>query len=250
MKRALFVAAALTGAVALAFVLPASAILRRMANARDEQRLFTLRVDGSISFFGETAAEAGAALSMPADRGEVQSDASILLKVPDRCRLELNPLEGARSAAIFVNAKARQEGNPIAAVQTAISEVCSFLATRSSSEGESKSDLDRHLRTRGVDVAAETSLARFGGDIAYVIGKRADDAPQFWAYKADDPLPARLRFTDAGGVRWDVRFFDYASPVTGDWFPRQIEVVKNGELAMRFTALAADPRGKLEDKLF
>jgi len=242
--------AAGVGAVALAYVLPANAILRRLADQRDELRLFNLRVDGTATFYGDSAAEAGSALSMPTDVGDVQSDASILFKIPGRCRMELNPLDGARAAYALTAAKGRSEGKAIAAMEMAVAEVCAVLALRTEGEAEGQAMLQRHLRQRGVELGAETWLARFGGEVAYVIGKREQGASQLWVYK-DGFLPARAQFrTEATGPLWDVRFFDYTSPVTGEWFPRSLEVVRDGKLAMRFTALSSDSKSKLDDRLF
>ena len=56
--------------------------------------------------------------------------------------------------------------------------------------------------------------------------------------------------TDEQGAAWDVRFFDYASPASGEWFPRIVEVRRGGELLMRFTGLRADNKSSISDKLF
>ena len=90
-------------------------------------------------------------------------------------------------------------------------------------------------------------LARFGGHVAYVVGGAKDTDPQFWVFK-DSWLPARIRWTE-GGTRWDVRFVDYNSPA-GDWFPRAVEVSRDGERQVRFTTLSADPRASVPDRLF
>jgi len=247
-RRLLPVLAVLSGA-ALAYVLPAGAILRRLVAHREELALSTLRVDGSASFFGAAAKEAGAALGAPADRSELQMDSSILMKLPGRCRLELAPLEGSKGAAVVARGKLRQEGNPIPAVNVALSQLCPLLGVRSLAEGEGVAELERHLRAAGVEIGAETSLARFGGEVAYAIGANKPGAPQLWVYK-DSFLPARVRFTDEQGVAWDVRFLDYSSPATGEWFPRTVEVGRGQELVLRFTALKGDVRAKLDDKLF
>src|SRR5262249_40357757 len=68
-----------------------------------------------------------------------------------------------------------------------------------------------------------------------------------WVFK-DSFLPARMRWSD-GGVQWDIRFVDYNSPA-GDWFPRVVEVARNGEREARFTTLSGDPRANLPDRLF
>jgi hypothetical protein len=254
-SRWLGAVALVAASAALAFVMPADAILKHLAKDRDDLRLFTLRVDGSASFFGDTAKEAGAALSMPADRGELQTDASVMFKVPGRCRIELNPLEGSHLAMVETGRKQRSEGTAIAAAQVALTEICEFLAARSSSESELRDDLARHLKSRKISITAETSLDRFGGQVTYVIGDaKKPGSAKLSVYKPQDVddhfLPARITFADDAGVQWDVRFFDFSSPATGEWFPRSFEVVKNGELAMRFTALAADVRSKIDDKLF
>lgn len=249
LARPVIVAALAFATAALAYVLPASSILRRVAEERDDLRLFSLRVDGTASFFTDGAREAGSALAIPFDLGEVQTDAAILFKAPGRCRLELNPQDGVKAATVLSGGKPRVEGKPIAATAVAIGEVCAFHALRSSSEAEGRAALERHLKSRGVDLTAETWLARFGSQVAYVIGKREEGAPQAWIYK-DTFLPARLRYRDEAGAAWDIRFFDYTSPITGEWFPRSIEVLRDNRLVMRFTALASDARTKLDDALF
>ena len=193
------VLAVLSGA-ALAYVLPAGAILRRLVAHREELALSTLRVDGSASFFGTAAKEAGAALGAPADRSELQMDSAVLMKLPGRCRLELAPLEGSKGAAVVARGRPRQEGNPIPAVNVALSQICPLLGVRSLAEGEGLAELERHLRAVGVEIGAGTSLARFGGEVAYVIGANTPGAPQLWVYK-DNFLPARVRFADERGRR-------------------------------------------------
>jgi len=248
-KPAALAVACLTSTAALAFVMPSFSILRHMTNARDDLALYAVRVDGLASFHGSAVKEAGAALGIPSDRPEILTDASFAMKLPGRCRLELNPLEGNRAASVESNGKRRAEGQPLAVVQSALTAVCSLLAVRSSSEGEARASVERFLEQQKVDRASKTWLARFGGDVAYVIGSRDDTKPQLWVFK-DSFLPARLRWSDEQGVAWDVRFYDYTSPATGEWFPRLLEVHRAGELVLRFTSLKADTKSPLPDKLF
>jgi len=249
MKRAAIAAACLTSSAALAFVMPSFSILRHMTNARDDLSLYAVRVDGLASFHGSAVKEAGAALGIPSDRPELLTDATFSMKLPGRCRFELNPLEGNRAAAVESNGKRRTEGQAPAVVQSALTAVCSLLAVRSSAEGEARASVERFLEQQKVDRGSKTWLARFGGDVAYVIGSRDDTKPQLWVFK-DTFLPARLRWTDAQGTAWDVRFYDYTSPATGEWFPRLLEVHRAGELVLRFTSLKADTKSPLPDKLF
>jgi hypothetical protein len=45
---------------------------------------------------------------------------------------------------------------------------------------------------------------------------------------------------------WDVRFLDYASQATGDWWPRIVEVYQGAEPQLRLTVLSADARPELD----
>lgn len=236
----------LCAAVAAAYVLPGGAILRRMVNARDELRLTTLRVDGTVSFYGGGVKEAASALNLSADKGETQADASFYLRVPGRCRVEASTPEGGKLSAVENNGRKKAEGPALEPLNVALHAVCMLLAARGSSEQETRAELDRQLRGLGVDVRA-TGLGRIGDAVAYVLGRTGQ--PQFWVFK-DVFQPARLRFSDAQKVAWDVRFLDYSAPSAGELFPRVIEVSRNGERLLRFTVLKADTRVGLADRLF
>lgn len=245
--RILSLVALLCSATAFAYVLPAYSILRRLVERRDDMRLSGLQVTGTATFPADAKTGAAGALGVPPER-DVQADATFSLKIPGRCRVDLKVPEGNVAATTFAYGKKRVEGKEIAAVTAALAQACPVLALRSASEGEARESLERQLRALGVDLKP-TSLGRFGGKIAYVIGKPAAGEPQFWVYK-DTFLPARVLFKDAEGAQWDVRMVDFGSAVTGDWFPRVLEVRKNDEVAMRFTALGANAAVKLDDKLF
>jgi len=247
--RALAAAALLISPAALAFVMPSFSILRHMTSGRDDLALYAVRIDGLASFHGSAVKEAGAALGIPSDRPEILTDATFAMKLPGRCRLDFTPLEGNRAAAVDSNGKRRTEGAAVAVGQSALTAVCALLAVRSSSDGEARAAVERFLEQLKVDRAAKTWLARFGGDVAYVIGAREENKPQLWVFK-DNFLPARLRWSDEQGTAWDVRFYDYTSPATGEWFPRLLEVYRGGELVLRFTSLRADTKSPLADKLF
>jgi hypothetical protein len=247
MRRSALAVLALSGWAA-AYVMPAYSILKHMAQERDRMSLFLLRVDGSATFSGGAVKEAGPALGLPTDRPDVQVDATVYLKLPSRCRIELSSVEGGKQVAeVFANGKKRLEGPELSAVSVALQEVCALLAERSSSEADAHASVDRHLRALGVKEES-TSLSRFGTQVAFVLGDLAEEQPQLWIYK-DSFQPARVRFTDAQGA-WDVRMLDYTSPATGEWFPRTLEVYRGGELELRFTALKGDSRGSIPEKLF
>jgi len=232
---------------AAAYILPPGSILRRMSEARDELQLTATRVDGTITFAGSTASEVASVFGAT-DRAEVQADAALLLKLPGRCRLEVVGSNGTKTAAVWAHGKRRNEGPEVAALITALEQICPLLAVRSSSEAETRAAIERHLHSLKIDTRT-TSLARLAGQVAYVLGNPADAQPQFWIYK-DLFLPARVRWSDGTGGSYDERFIDYGSPVSGDVFPRLTELYRNNELAIRFIALKADARAQLSDKLF
>ena len=134
------------------------------------------------------------------------------------------------------------------AARVAVDELCAVLSIHSGTEGESKGSLFTHLNALKVDTK-QSSLGRFAGTIAFVLGDRAEGSPQFWVYK-DRMQPARVRFTDDAKQPWDVRFLDYTSQATGDFFPRIVEVYKGTELHLRLTVLGADTRPELDTLQF
>ena len=222
---------------ALAYVPAPGAIFRHLLTGRDEQRISSARVEGTLVLSGGASSEAGG-------QGELQSDARIYLKLPGRCRLEASGPETGKLAVVHAGGQLKAEGPAVAALGVGLGEVCALFGARSAGDG--RSELEAHLRKRGVNTGSSW-LARFGGHVAYVVGGPKDTDPQFWVFK-DSWLPARIRWT-ADGIRWDVRFVDYNSPA-GDWFPRAIEVSRDGERQVRFTTLSGDPRANVPDRLF
>lgn len=247
--RLLVLVAVSAGSVALAYVLPQSAILRRVGEARDELRLSTLRIDGTASFANEAIDNASAALGAPAEHGELRANAVLSIHVPGRCHLELSRPDGKTLTFVTAGGKLKPDSPELPAVRIALEEACAIFAARGSGGGETRAQIERHLRRRGIE-AKLSSLGRFSGKVAYVLGGPEEGKPQFWVYKEDAFRPARIRFTDKAGKKWDVRFLDYSSPSTGDWFPRTLEVWSGEERQLRLTALSGEDRVKLAPELF
>jgi hypothetical protein len=245
--RFLFLAAILTGGSASAYILPAWSILRRMSEARDELQISNFRLDGTLTLSSWSGRGLGTAL-VGSSRSELQVDALLLMKLPGRCRLEASALEGGRSIAIWSHGKERNEGPRVEEIVAVLGQVCPLLAVRSSSDAETRAAIDRHLRGMKIDVRT-TSLARLGNQIVYVLGSTAPGQSQFWIYK-DIFLPASVRWVDQEKKAWDVRFLDYGSPISGESFPRIIELYRDGELLLRFSGLKSDFKSVLSDKLF
>jgi hypothetical protein len=248
-KRFAVVIGALVSLSAGAYVLPGGSILRRMVAAREDLGLSSLKVDGSMTFYGATAKAAGAALGTPTERSELVADGALYLRVPGRCRWEASAPDGTKVAAVSSGGRRRTEGTEVAPVSAGIDQVCALLAMRTTGEmAELREAVEQHLQGLGIQTRT-TSLARYGGEVAYVLGEPGEGKPQFWVYK-DTFRPARVRWTDKGGAAWDVRFQDFGSPVTGEGVPRTIEVWRGEERALRFTALQSDPKARVPDTLF
>jgi len=230
-----------------AYILPGTAVLRRMEEQLQNMEASSLKVDGTLTFFGASRKDAARAFRLPGDRSESGVDAALMLKTPGRCRLEVSAPDGARVAAIVSRRKTRFEGTQLADLGAALEQVCAILGGRSGAESEARAALERHLDSLKIDWR-RPSLGRVGGQLAYVMGSASDAQPSFWVYK-DSFLPARVRWIDEQQNRWDLRLADYSSPLTGDLFPRVVELTRNGELAFRFNALKVS-EGALADKLF
>jgi hypothetical protein len=242
MKRLFLVCLLGLAGTAAAYVLPGGAILRRLVEAREELHLSAARVEGTLWLAGAAMTELGTELP------EYRTDAVFLLRVPGRCRLDATTPDGKPLSVVDAQGKRHVDGPPVAALTYALQEVCALLALRSSSEADARSALEQHLRGLKVDTH-DTSLGRVNGQVAYVLGAGKPADGQLWVFK-DSFLPARVRFTDERGIAWEVRFVDYASPSTGTWFPRQLEVLRGAELQARFTTSRGDSHASVPEKLF
>lgn len=250
LKRGVFLLGMLTALAAGAYVLPGGSILRRMVGVQDESLPTSLRVEGTWVFSGSGVKEAAGALRVAAERSELNADGAILIRTPGRCRFELSVPEGTRLAAVQVSGRRRVEGAELAPLSAALGQLCPLLGVRASSghDLDTRDTVEQHLQSLGI-ATRTTSLARFGGEVAYVLGEPDEAKPQFWVYK-DGFRPARVRWKEKTGPAWDVRFIDYTSPATGEWMPRSLEVWRDGQRVLRFTAIKSDTRAALNDKLF
>jgi len=232
---------------AAAYVPPATAILKRTAQHRQELRLTSLEVRGTISFSGP-AAERMLASSTAAPGAPLR--AAVLVKVPGRCRLELAP-EGTpapQRPAVTVRA-GRVSGvrglQDVGAARALAEAVCALLADRITA-GEPERDLAQRLAERGVDLQAVT-IGRYNGRVVWIIGGGPhDERPQVWIDKQTFQ-PVRLIGPVAGAVQ-DVRFVDPGVPA--ERFPRTIEVWSQGQLEARFSAEAVTANPRLPDSAF
>lgn len=243
-------AAALAAAAAVAFVMPAWSVLKRLVHAREELDLSALQATGALTTSPAEARAAAAALGIAWSPSLPPLQATLSVRLPGRCRLDVAAPEGDRSVG-FVWAQGRSRvdgGGPWPALQQGLAQACALVALRpTGTEGESRQAIDRHLAALKVDTR-RTSLARFEGAVNLVVGERAEGAASLWVYK-DRFQPARVLWSDESG-RWDVRLVDYGSYMTGDWLPRVIAVYRDGELAARLSFAQATDRPRLDGVRF
>jgi hypothetical protein len=247
---ALLVAA--LAAPAAAYLLPSAAILRRVGERRAALAVDALDVTGTFQAEGPAAERIAAAAGLPrGPAGEVTAPARFLLKVPGRCRLQLEPADVAEAARPFLSLRDGRltgrgglEASPAAAAL--VRAACALLATPSA--GDASGAYAAALGRRGVSVA-EVSLGRFDGRIAYVLGGRARDAKPLAFVDKDSYQPLRLVMPEGGSLQ-DVRLLGWGSPTGGDWFPRAVEAHEGDQLRIRFTTERATANVKLADTVF
>jgi hypothetical protein len=235
-------------ALVASFVMPAWSVLKRLANARDDLSLTALRATGVATVGPAEARSVAATLGSVWTSGSLTLSAVLSMRLPGRCRLDVASPDSSKPVAVtWAHGKRSTADGAWPSGQVAVAHACALLALHSGNEGESRQALERYLADLKVD-SRLTSLGRVGEHVAVVIGDRAEAAASLWVYK-DRFLPARVRFTDATG-RWDLRFIDYASQATGEWFPRILEVDHDGERTLQVSLMAADGKARLDSNLF
>lgn len=250
-RAALALAAALACGQALAYLPPATAVLKRLSQKREELALATLEVQGSVTFLGDAAVKA-AATGVPLLGGEASSPAFFTLKWPGKCRLELALADAAPAERPAVSLRgARLQGQrgleKVPAAVAALQAVCALLGERPGG-AEPERAWVQALSALGVSLEA-VSLGRSGGRVAYVLGgKPREEKPLAWVDKQAFQ-PIRLVATLAG-ARQDVRLLDWGSPTGGDLFPRVVEVHVGGQPALRLVTERVIANPKVSDAIF
>jgi hypothetical protein len=114
---------------------------------------------------------------------------------------------------------------------------CPLIAYRGLKSSDAENALRATAAAAGADVMAASALDRLGDRVAVVLGafSRQTDRPQLWIYK-DSHAPARLIARRDGRLS-DLRLLEYGNPAAADWFPRILELHRDGKLAARFEVL-------------
>lgn len=239
----------LLAALIVAYIMPSYGVLKRFANQRDELTSTAVKAEGVAAVSPALAKDVAALLGTTWNSGELNVNASLSVRFPGRCRLELSTPESTKVlAAAWSGGKRHSEGGDVPALNVALEQACALLSQKSGEDGATREALSRHLTSLKVD-QKNVMLARFNGTVSYLIGQKADGQASLWVYK-DRFLPSRLKFVDDAGITWDVRFSDYTSQATGEVWPRVLEVVKGNEPQLRVMILNADLKADLSNVKF
>lgn len=236
---------------ALAYVPPASAVLRRMGARRAELSLGALEVSGTVQLEGATASRLSTEGLARDLQGQLSAPARFLMKVPGRCRLELAPAgvdPQARPFVALVDGRLRGGGGleQVPAAVALVRAACALLGVRVG--GDASGAYAAALSRSGVGLA-EVSLGRFDGRLAYVVGGRARDAKPLVFVDKETLQPLRL-LSPEGGALLDVRLLGWGSAAGGELFPLAVEVLEGEALRLRFATDRAARNARLADRLF
>lgn len=236
----------------LAVVMPTSGVLKRYAANRDGLHTSAMRAEGVLSVSPVLARELAPLLGVEWTSGQLELDATLSLRLPGRCRLDVTtPLTTKTLVVAVTNGAVRTEGGEVTALTRAVEEACQVLAVKNGDEGATREALLGTLHGLKVETK-HISLARIDDSVqkvSYRIGDEADGAPQLWLFK-EDFLPSRLRFADPKGQGWTIDFADYGSQATFDVWPRVLEVKRGAEPQLRLMMLRADLKADLSATKF
>ncbi len=217
--------------LALAFVLPASVLLRQYAQRRSEALPPNLEVSGTLSLWGDDVRAFAQRAGLPL-AGEAQDHLELSAGLsfgPRGCALQL---ASARPLGELVNDGKHIQGLAPASVTGLAGAVafatygCAPFLWRGAG-GES--GLAGFLQDHGGD-PREVSLTRFDGRVAYAIGGPANGSGKAaLVISQESLLPLRLlvRDTARDTALVDVHYGDYR-PVGTPGFPSEISVARDG----------------------
>lgn len=260
MKRLVaLVAVSLLGATAWAYLPTAVAILKRIGEHRAHIGMRSLRVVGSFTFYGDQAKAVADAMKAPTANAETTVAAEIDYKFSNRCAVTLHapsgvPADDATASNSF--GRIRAVGPDVLPLKIFAKFACPLIDTTDDEHGDVAVVLGRLLEELGGDPSI-VSLARFRGKVVYDIGGPLRDVsrPQLWVNKEPDiheilrVEPARLigRFESK---TYDVQLIDYTSAATGEWHPREVDILEGQSVLAKFIAERVDPNPKLPDSVF
>jgi hypothetical protein len=155
----------------------------------------------------------------------------LALRFPLSCRFEGGAQVRGTVAQPLPSSAA---GNP---EQELIELACPLIAYRGLRSADAETALGAAATIAGADLTAAAAYDRLGDRVAVVAGApaRQADRPQLWLYK-DTYAPARLIARRDGHLE-DLRLLEYGNPAAADWFPRILELYRDGKPSARFEVL-------------
>jgi hypothetical protein len=209
LRPALAAAVLAAAAPALAYI-PSTAVLLKKAAARvnEGNRTRDVTLTGTLQI-GDAA---------PVQR-------VLALRFPLSCRLEGGAQVRGTVAQPLPSSAA---GNP---EQELIELACPLIAYRGLRSADAESALGAAATIAGADLAAAAAYDRLGDRVVVVVGA----PPRHWLYK-DTYAPARLIARRDGHLE-DLRLLEYGNPAAAEWFPRILELHRDGKPSARFEVL-------------
>jgi outer membrane lipoprotein-sorting protein len=222
---------------AAAYILPSDFILRMVVEKRRKLGI----VDMTVQLTTET------------DKKGAPIEERIYIKDPERMR-RVRQEEGGTRVTVQVEDKAAEGPENALKPVKGLQDLLPVLLQPSGEELEQIQErVVSVLKRLGIDTATVT-LGRLGSTVAYVIGGKASDTnkPLLWIDK-ENFLPLKIVTTQKkdGKSEWvEVRWLEFGSSSTGDWFPRILEVWKDGKRVERSEVVKVEINKKVPDTLF
>jgi len=229
-----FIACVLLASVPVSAYVPSVDLLFRKAAARVSEGG---RSRGDVALMGTLQLSDGTA-----------AQRTLLLRFPLSCRFEGGAqVRGTAQQPIPSSSASTPE-------QELLELACPLIAYRGLKNAEAEVALRTTAGTAGIDLNTRTALDRLNDVVVEVIGAgpRQLDRPQLWLYK-DSHAPARLIAKRDGHVE-DLRLLEYGNPAAAEWFPRILELYRDGKPSLRFEVLeskgfrAAAPEEQDDDR--
>lgn len=230
---AVVLAVTATAQVASAYILPADAILGSISRRREGLAFKSIVVTGTTKkgVLGPELDVWEAIVPGGAHRREIRG--------------------GEKTEVILTVGPRRwtwRDGEKTQAVRIKPDPIVTFLAqTTADTRGDGRALLEAY------DIDGDiVSLSRLDRTIAYVIGAKPWelDKPQLWIDKSYR-VPIRLIEVDPKTKEIiDTRYIGYGAAQTGEWWPRKIEVYKNGQLVEVTTYVDVEVNEPLDKGLF
>lgn len=231
--------------LAQAYVIPPFFVCRLFSLNRKKMHIDDLTIDLDVTLVAQGHED-----------GDRSVAGRLYLKVPQKLRLVLTP-EGEKSAVLIETAGKRRATpqNEDLAMLPKIDFLAQLFATLENDSEDMAKTMINQLTALGI-ATKETSYRRWKGDsIIYVIGAKPWDtnAPQAWFLK-DAELPLYYRFKAQGmddlPHLWEVHLRDWGSSAAGNWFPGEVEFVRDSQSVMRWRVEKADRNTSIPDTLF